>query len=226
MNGAGALAFDGLLLRAPLAWQIVDGARVGVPVHFVLNRGEVTFKLGAYRRGLPLTIDPVVQFATFLGGSGNDIGMRVISGPDGAIYTAGNTLSADFPASLPAGDPLNRPEILFRQTAYLTRLKPDASSTDWSLFIGGISRQSVFALKQDAFGDVFLLGGTTSPNFPVTAGAWHTSIDPSLTDIFLVKLDALTGHIKASTFLGIALYVNLIDAGASLAIDPAGGVYV
>jgi hypothetical protein len=153
---------------------------VGVPVHFVLNRGEVTFKLGAYRRGLPLTIDPVVQFATFLGGSGNDIGMRVISGPDGAIYTAGNTLSADFPASLPAGDPLNRPEILFRQTAYLTRLKPDASSTDWSLFIGGTSRQSVFALKQDAFGDVFLLGGTTSPNFPVTAGAWHTAIDPSL----------------------------------------------
>ena len=223
---SGALIFDRMRFRAPAAWQDVDGKRLRVPVRFVQAGRRVTFQLGAYDHVRALVIDPVVQFATFLGGSAGDIGVRVLSGPDGPIYTAGNTLSADFPASLPSGDPLERPDILFRQTAYLTRLKPDASAMDWSLFIGGSSRQAVFALKQDPFGNIFLLGGTTSPNFPVTQGAWHTSIDPSLTDLFLVKFDAQTGHIKASTFLGIALYPNTIDAGASLAIDAAGGVYV
>jgi hypothetical protein len=226
LDPSGALTVDGVRLRAPAAWQDIRDKRAIVPVRFALNRRRISFHLGKYDPSAPLTIDPVVQFATYLGGSGNDIGMRVISGSDGAIYTAGNTMSADFPASLPPGDLLNRPENLLQQTAYIARMKPDGSALDWSLFIGGSARQSVFALKQDVFGNLYLVVGTTSPNFPVTAGAWHATIDPSMTDLFLVKLDAQTGHIQISTFLGIALYDNNLDAGAMLATDAAGGVYI
>ncbi|MEO7145563.1 MAG: hypothetical protein ABI165_18870, partial [Bryobacteraceae bacterium] len=225
IDASGALAFGGVSAHAPVAWQTISAKRVHVSARFVMHRRRASIQLGDYDPALPLTIDPLIQFATFLGGSGNDIGLRVISGTDGAIFTAGNTMSADFPASLAPGNPLNRPETLFEPTAYVTRLKPDASAMDWSLFIGGSGRQSVFALKQDVFGNVYLLGGTTSANFPVTTGAWHGTIDPSLTDIFLVKLDGKTGRVIASTFLGIALSPNRLDAGAMLAIDPAGGVY-
>jgi DNA-binding beta-propeller fold protein YncE len=226
LDASGALAIGGVTLRPPVAWQTTGGKRNPVLVRFALRRRRVSFQLGSYDPALRLTIDPIVRFATFLGGSGNDVGTRVLSGSDGAIYTAGSTMSVDFPASLSPDNPLNRPGILLRPLAYIARLKADASAFDWSLFIGGPGHQGALALKQDAFGNIYLLGSTTSPNFPVTPGTLHTSIDPSMTDLFLVKLDAQTGHIKASTFLGVPLYQNRLDGGAMLAIDIAGGIYV
>jgi hypothetical protein len=225
IDASGSLALGAARFHAPAAWQTRGGRREPVSVRFALDRRRrVRFKLGPYDAQLPLTIDPVIQFATYLGGSGNDVGVSVLSGSDGAIYVAGNTTSADFPASLPAGSPLVRPDVLLLSTAFVSRLRPDASAFDWSLFVGGTSRQTAYTMKQDAFGNLYLLGGTTSPNFPVTAGAWHTAIDPSMTDYFVVKLDAQTGHIKASTFLGVT--VGDLSRGARMAIDVAGGIYV
>jgi hypothetical protein len=224
IDDSGALVLRNTRLHAPLAWQSVDGKRVPVAVRFLLDRRHrVHLALGAYNRNLPLTIDPAIEFATFLGGSSNDAGVRVLAGADGAIYTAGNTISSDFPASSSPDNLLNHPAILLGQTTYISRLKPDGSAFDWSLFIGGSVSQSVLDLKQDSFGNIYLLGVTASPNFPVTAGAWRTAMDPSMTDLFLVKLDALTGHVKASTFLGVASNSN---PGTRMAIDVAGGIYI
>jgi hypothetical protein len=232
IDETGSLVLEHGVLKAPQAWQTVGGKQIPVSARFRLSpqsdkrlETEARIELGEYDSRAPLTIDPVIQFATFLGGSGNDIGRRVMAGPDGAIYLAGDTESADFPASFPPDSALNRPVTLLDQTAYLARLAPDASALQWSLFIGGSARQAVFALGQDGFGNVYLLGSTNSPNFPVTQGAWQTTIDPSMTDLFLVKLDAATGHIKASSFLGVA-FGRFVDRGASLAIDPAGGIYI
>jgi hypothetical protein len=227
INESGALMLSAMRVRAPRAWQMVAGKRIAIPVRFALQHGrEASFQVGLYDRKAPLIIDPIVELATFLGGSNNDVGIQVQSGSDGSIYLAGNTMSADFPASLPAGDPLNRPETLLNPTAYISHLAPDASKLDWSLFIGGTAWQNAYAMRLDPFGNVYLLGGTTSPNFPVTPGAWKTSIDPSSTDYFLVKLNAQTGHVETSTFLGIANVENPYNPLAQMAIDVAGGVYI
>lgn len=224
IDRSGALVLAGTVLHAPLAWQEVAGQRVPVDARFLPGpRHSVRLTLGAYNRNLPLTIDPVIEFATFLGGSGGDAGVRVLAGADGAIYIAGNTTSADFPASLSSDSLLNRPNILLAQTAFLSRLKPDGSALDWSLFIGGPASQAAVDLKQDSFGNLYLLGLTTSPNFPVTPGAWRTAIDPTESDLFLVKLDAPSGRVKAGTFLGLPSNANL---RATLAIDAAGGIYI
>jgi hypothetical protein len=226
IDASGALALGGVSVQTPVAWQVIDGRRAPVSARFTLHRRRVSIQLGAYDVSRPLIVDPLIQFATFWGGSSNDVGQLVIAGSDGAIYLAGQTTSVDFPASLPPGNPLNRPDNLFVETAFLSRLKADASAMDWSLFIGGTSYQSVFSLKQDVFGNILLLGNTTSANFPVTPGAWRTAIDPSLTDLFVVKLDGPTGHVIASTYLGVALYPNSLNAGALLATDSAGGAYI
>jgi hypothetical protein len=226
IDSSGSLSFNGTLLRAPRAWQQIGGRRYAVPVRFVLAGRQLTFQLGHYDRSSPLTIDPLLVFATFLGGSGADIGRRVTVGPDGAIYVGGDTMSSDFPASLPSADPSLRPGMILEPTIFLTRMKSDGSGLDWSLYVGGSARQTVFSLKLDPFGNLFLLGNTTSPDFPVTSNAWKATIDPSLTDLFLAKFDAPSGHLLAATFLGTALYVNQFERAASLAIDGAGGVYV
>ena len=56
--------------KAPVAYQVVDGERRGVASGYVLEReGEVAFRVGPYEGDLPLVIDPVLTYATFLGGS-------------------------------------------------------------------------------------------------------------------------------------------------------------
>src|SRR2546423_994805 len=102
---------------------------------------------------------------------------------------AGTTRSVDFPASLLPGSPLNVPVTLRDADIYVTRLKPDGSAIDWSFFIGGTASERCAAVLLDSLGDVYVFGSTTSANFPVTEHAWKTTIDPSLTDEFAVKLD-------------------------------------
>jgi hypothetical protein len=120
---SGALEIAGTRLPRPAAWQTVAGRRVPIEVAFARRRdGRVGFQLGAYDRSQALIIDPIVEFATFLGGSDNEANTQVLGGSDGAVYVAGSTMSADFPAALPGDDLLNRPVTLIQSDVYVTRL--------------------------------------------------------------------------------------------------------
>ena len=227
LTDSGELQFGTLRLRPPQAWQEMQGGRAAVDVRFVVDRrNRATFALGRHDRSRPLIIDPVVDFATYLGGSSNDGNPRILAAPDGAIYMAGDTLSPDFPAALPDDNPLNRPEAFLLSTVFVARFKKDASSLDWSLFVGGTAQQNVLGLDRDGLGNIYLLGKTTSPNLPVTPGAYRAHIGAYGSDFFVMKLDGATGRILSSTFLGISQSVNMGSISALLAVDFAGGIYV
>src|SRR5207244_2883844 len=84
-------------LRRPIAYQEINGARHEVPVKFKLNGHTVTFKLGAYDRNEPLTIDPVLIYSTFLGGNSGEQGLGIAVDSQGNAYVAGTTSSSNFP---------------------------------------------------------------------------------------------------------------------------------
>jgi hypothetical protein len=86
--------------QAPVAWQIIDGRRVPVAVHYRLTTDQTLgFTLGPYDRTRSLTIDPDLVYATYLGGTGWDDGRGVAVDGAGNVYVAGATLSADFPVT-------------------------------------------------------------------------------------------------------------------------------
>jgi hypothetical protein len=227
VGAAGQLTSGAIRLRAPRAWQLNrDGKRQTVSVRYVrLHAKRAGLRLGAYDPSLPLTIDPIIEFATFLGGSETESDTKLAVGTDGAIFIAGSTNSADFPASLPSDGPLNRPQVLLSPDIYVSRVRADATAIEWSLFLGGTNAETTAGLRLDDLGNVYVLGRTLSPNFPVTPAAFHTRIHPGLSDLFLVKLDAATGRIKASTFLNAPVRPDLSNL-ARLAVDVAGGAYV
>lgn len=64
--------------QKPFVYQEVAGRRVQVAGSFVRHgRDEIGFELGKYDETRPLVIDPVLTYASFLGGSGADQGLGI-----------------------------------------------------------------------------------------------------------------------------------------------------
>jgi hypothetical protein len=81
-------AFDkGTLTEsAPVAWLEIGGRRVPVAVAYRrLGERELGFALGKYDRALPLVIDPVLEWRTFVGGLGSVVTLTATADP-GSIF--------------------------------------------------------------------------------------------------------------------------------------------
>jgi hypothetical protein len=118
--------------RAPVAYQEVRGARLGVASRYVLKRGShVGIDVGEYDRTLPLVIDPVLTYSTYLGGGGVDRGHGIASDASGQnVYVAGETNSTNFPLQNQYQE--NQPDfdaVVTRLTAADAPLDADADGT-------------------------------------------------------------------------------------------------
>ena len=68
-----------------------------IQTRYVAENGIVRFVLDAYDQPLPLVIDPVVVFATYLGSSGEEERPSIGSDAAGNVYLLGDTWGADYP---------------------------------------------------------------------------------------------------------------------------------
>src|SRR5207249_1457208 len=130
----------------------------------------VSLRLGDYDRSRPLVIDPVLTYSTYLGGTGLDAASGIGVDGLGNAYIAGQTASVDFPVKAGA----------FQSTyhgatdAFVARINPFASgatSLIYSTYRGGTGVDVANGIAVDAVGNAYVVGQTTSANFPVTVSA-------------------------------------------------------
>jgi hypothetical protein len=79
-NGDLLIHVSGGVVRwhKPVSYQEGPAGRTDVPTRFRLKRGEeVSFEVGEYDRSRPLVIDPVVVYATYLGGAAGDFAFGI-----------------------------------------------------------------------------------------------------------------------------------------------------
>jgi hypothetical protein len=95
-----------LRFQKPVIYQEVEGLRKEVMGGYVQKgRREAGFVVAAYDRSLPLVIDPVLIYSTYLGGSGFDRASSWTDGHPIAVdsfgnaYVTGNTTSTNFPTT-------------------------------------------------------------------------------------------------------------------------------
>ena len=209
---AGGLSF---VLRQPAAFQPGAVTREHpVEVSYALSpAGDMRFRVVGANPALPLTIDPVFDFSTYLGGSGMDSIYGLALGPDGSIYLTGQTAS---------------PSLFGRSTgvrsgsgkAMVMRLSPGGIGVVYFAVIGGSYSDQGQAIAVDANGNAYATGYTDSPDFLTTANAFQTTA-PADWNAFAIKLDP-AGDLVYSTFLG----GSGTDQGLAIAVDGAGRAVV
>jgi len=154
--------------------------------------------------------------STFLGGNGGDQGFGIALDSGGNAYVTGSAGSLDFPVNTEAAKSLTGPYT----QAFVTKFAPDGATLSYSTFVGGSGNDTGRAIAVDATGAVYVAGQTNSSDFPITVGAWQTTIGGGY-DAFLFKLSPV-GSLVYSTFIG---GLSTEDA-RGVALDAAGNAYV
>jgi uncharacterized protein (TIGR03437 family) len=217
-EGALVLRAEGedLRLLKPHAWQESEGSRRTVDCDYRLSeKDQVEFRLGDYDTTLPLVIDPVLVYSTYIGGIGIDSGQDIAVDGEGAAYITGRTDSADFPGPSPI-----QPVRGTLMDAFVLKINPAGDAVIFGTWIGGNSTDIASTISVDMGGNVYIAGSTNSTNFPL-----QNPLQPSiggLTDAFALKIDSSGSVLLYSTYIG----GTGIDAAGALAVDGNGNVYL
>ena len=213
---------DQVVFHRPRAYQTLGSETRTVPAGFVISRSqEVGFALGPYDRRAPLVIDPVLIYSTYLSGSGGDEANAIALDSSRAAYLAGSTLSANFPTTSGAYNrtfnttmcPPNAPTRPCSDT-FITKIDPTGSFLVYSTFLGGRGDDIPGGIAVDSSMNAYVMGNTTSDNFPTTAGAAQTTLRGP-TNAYVTKLNSAGSNLLFSTYLG----GSGTDLGNAIAID-------
>jgi hypothetical protein len=215
------LAGGDVVQQAPVVYQEVGGVRSAVAAAYVVNGdGSVGLALGGHDRTQALVVDPVLTYATYLGGSGNDEGRAIAVDGSGDAYVTGSTTSPNFPIASPIQATLGG-----QGDAFVTKLNAAGSALVYSTYLGGSAGDSGFGIAVDGAGNAYVTGRTLSGDFPTTAGAFQTA-PRAFGDAFVAKLNAAGNALVYSTYLSGSYSPNGDTQGSAIAVDGTGNAYV
>ena len=156
-------------------------------------------------------------WSTFLGGAGHDNGHALRVAPNGIVFVAGDTDSADFPTTTGAFDTSHAGGL----DGFVARLNGTGAWLLSSTFLGTSAAERLTDLVLDDQGRPWVTGSTGGALFPTTANAHDTTWNGGSSgagDVYLSRLSADLASLEASTFLG-----GLGDERAlALALGPQG----
>jgi hypothetical protein len=130
-------------------------------------------------------------YSTYLGGSGEDVGLGIAIDGDGNAYITGRTTSTN----LPTANPL-QPANAGGYDAFVAVVNSDASTLGYSSYLGGSGDENRFN-NSDGYADiavdrahhvVHVTGYTSSADFPTTPTAYDTSFNGGSHDAFVTGL--------------------------------------
>jgi hypothetical protein len=108
---------------------------------------------------------------------------------------------------------------------FVGSLDESLSTWQWGTVVGGFQHEFAFGIALDPTGAVMVTGQTSSPNYPVTAGAFDTTFSGGTGDAFVSYLSADGSQLLYSSFLGNAGALS-IEGNAIAATGIAGAVVV
>lgn len=190
----------------------------------LVDASRVAFAVAAYDSTRPLVIDPVLLYASYLGGSSFDDATAVALDASGNVYVAGFTTSSDFPtkdsiAPLPGWGGGASPDG--STDAFIAKLDSSGTELDYASYLGGTSEDAAYAIAVDSSGAAYVTGTTASTDFPTTNGVYQAQ-NGGAGNAFVAKLTPDGRSLAFSTYLGGSGY----DSAQAIALDSLDSVYI
>ena len=210
--------FGRLVQRAPAVFQVRNGAKIALCGRYeILGPGRVGLAVAGYDPALPLTIDPILSYSTYLGGSGQDQAAGIAVDSNGNAYVTGSTQSTDFPqaSDAPSGG----------WDAFVTKFSPDGKSLLYSIYFGGTGDDLAHAVAVDSSGDVTIAGQTTSYDLPILNAFQPThagTAGSANEDAFIAEFGPSGTALLYSSYLG----GSGDDVATAVALDAGGDAFV
>jgi hypothetical protein len=195
---------------APVIYQQNGDQQVLVAGQFqLIDADTYTFAItGRYDSSLELVIDPSLNWATYLGGTGDDYGDGIAIDGNGDVLVAGQTNSTDFTGA--------HNSSYGGYDAFVAKVS--GSTLAWMTYVGGTGDDLGNAIAVDSGNNALITGETYSHDFALANNTYHGT---TFSDAFVAKLTTL-GALQWSTFLGGVSP----DAGNGIAIDGSGNAMV
>lgn len=154
-------------------------------------------------------------YSTYLGGNGSEGGRSIALDSSGSVYVTGQTTSTNFPLMNPF-----QANFGGQEDAFITKLNSMGSAFLYSTYLGGSGSDQGFALATDTTGNAYIVGTTSSYNFPTT-NSFQTTLG-GLRDAFVTKFNSTGSALIYSTYLG----GSGDEFGEAIAVDSTGHVFI
>jgi hypothetical protein len=157
-------------------------------------------------------------YSTYLGGSGHDFGAAIAVDSNKNAYVTGETNSSDFPMKNATQGALKG-----AYDAFVSEISASGASLAFSTYLGGTQNENnsgagnltgFGGIAVDTAGsNIYVAGGTSSTDFPATAGSKQTAYGGT-GDAFVAKIS--TGTVPANfTITNGALSPTSVNPGGS-----------
>jgi len=175
--------------------RVLQGG-IEIPSWYEMENGVVKVQMAETDPAAALTIDPILDFSTYLGGPGADSLSKVELAADGNLVLAGNTQS---PAS-PLLDPFQQPSVV-SLAPILLKMSPDGRRIIFYTILGRNGWDSTNALAIAKDGPITLGGSTRSLNYPLK-NAFQTDFKAASDTAYVTRLSADGRNLIYSSYLG------------------------
>ncbi len=219
-----------IIEKQPYTYQIINGKIIVVKNDFKLEGNKVVFELGDYNSEYELIIDPVLVFATYSGSLTDNFGMTATYAHDGKAYSGGTIFGNQYPTPDNGAFDISSNFTVANNGSgagygitdvFISKYSADGTQMLWTSFFGGgddlQGTETVHSLIADKNDNLYLMGATSSINFPIlnafqpnhgggesglnfTAnGVYHLNQG---TDIFVSKISSDGHNLLGSTYIG------------------------
>ncbi len=227
-----ANAFDTVFNGGPYLFFVYNGTKFNngtdmYVAHFSADGSQLfdcTYLGGSDNDGVNHTFDSVLvsgntymhPYDTLQHNYGDQYRGEIFLDKSGNVYVASSTRSADFPIINGFDNTLSG-----NQDGIIVKLDSSLSSVLFSSYIGGSLEDAGYSVKVDSAYNVYVCGGTVSPDFPATSGVLSSTFNGGKADGYIIKIDSSGNNILAATYIGTTAY----DQCYFIDLDYFGNVY-
>ncbi|MGH9520683.1 MAG: SBBP repeat-containing protein, partial [Terriglobales bacterium] len=163
-----------------------------------------------------------LAYSTYLGGSGEDRTFGIALDSAGEAYVTGSTQSSNFPVTAGAYQTASAGGA----DAFVAKFNATGSQLVYASLIGGTQDEQGNGIALDASGDAYVIGSTSSANFPTLNPSQATlgegACSGACSNAFVSVLNPQGAGLIYSTYLGGSGQ----DFGQGIAVDAAGDAFV